>query len=148
MPSGRLSTYSAEIAATICERMANGESLREICRDEGFPPEGTVRGWAIADINGFATQYTRAKEARTEHWAEEIIEIADDASNDYMTRQLGDDGPEVQVIDHEHINRSRLRVDTRKWLMSKIAPKNYGDRQDVQHSGSVNITISKDDEKL
>jgi len=65
-----------------------------------------------------------------EHFAEEILEIADDGSNDWIEREL-ESGHVVKVADHKHIARSRLRVDTRKWLMSKLLPKKYGDRLGV-----------------
>ncbi len=65
-------------------------------------------------------------------WADEALEIADDGSNDWMKRQ-GEDGEVHVIYDHEHIQRSRLRVDTRKWLLSKVLPKVYGDKP--QHTG-------------
>ena len=74
----------------------------------------------------FVTQYAHARNSQADHFAEEILEIADDGSNDYMTRKQGD--IEVEVVNHDHIARSRLRVDARKWLMSKMAPKKYGDK--------------------
>jgi len=68
-----------------------------------------------------------------EAWADEIVEIADDGSNDWMQRRLKD-GSDETVMDHEHVSRSRLRVDTKKWLLSKLAAKTYGDK--VQHTGA------------
>lgn len=117
---GRPSDYSPEIAALICERMARGESLRSICKDEAFPAESTVRLWAISDRDGFSAQYARAREAQIEALSEDILEIADDKTGDPQ--------------------RDRLRVDSRKWLMSKIAPKKYGDRVEQVHSGSLEVT--------
>ena len=61
--------------------------------------------------------------------AEQILEISDDVSSDYTELEDG-----RKVIDHEAIQRSRLRVDTRKWLASKLYPKRYGDRVDVDHT--------------
>lgn len=80
-----------------------------------MPHESTVRLWVTDDRNGFSTQYTRAREAQMDALAEDILEIAD--------------GPDADV------NRARLRVDTRKWLMSKIAPKRFGDRKTHEVSG-------------
>jgi hypothetical protein len=119
---GSRPTYSAEIAQIICKRIAKGESLRAICRDNGMPDESTVRIWAINDHDGFFPHYARAIELRAERWAEEIVEISDDMSKDQLP-----DGS----IDHEHVQRSRLRVDTRKWLLSKLLPKKYGDRVEL-----------------
>ena len=127
---GRLSTFDHTIAARICERMAQGESLRKICESPGFPSESTVRTWAVDDREGFAAQYARAREAQMDALAEEILAIADDTSNDVI---IDDEGNER--TNHEVVARSRLRVDARKWLMSKIAPKKYGDK--VIHAGDA-----------
>lgn len=131
MPAGRPSKYSDKLAARICERLAEGRSLREICGSDDMPPESTVRQWVVDDREGFSAQYARAREAQADLMAEEILDIADNASNDWMERN-GDDNEGWQV-NGEHIQRSRLRVDSRKWLMSKLKPKKYGDK--VQHSG-------------
>lgn len=134
MTQGRPTTFTQEIADAVCRKMAEGLSLREICRADDMPPESTVRNWAIEDREGFSAQYARAREAQVDRWAEEILEISDDGSNDWMERQ-NKDGSTFQVVDHEHIARSKLRADTRKWLMSKIAPKKYGDKVMNEHSG-------------
>lgn len=124
---GRPSTFDPKTADIIAKRMADGESLRAICRDDGMPAESTVRGWHVNNTEGFGGLYERASAARVDFWAEELIEIADDGTNDWMTRKAKG-GEDIEVVDAEHIQRSRLRVDTRKWLMSKMAPKKYGDK--------------------
>lgn len=108
MPSGRHSEYTPEIGAHICSEIAAGRSLRSICDDEGMPNKSTVFRW-LARHPEFRDQYSRAQEDRTAAMAEEIIEIADDEG----------------IAD---VQRARLRVDARKWLMSKMAPKKYGDK--------------------
>lgn len=125
MSAGRPPLYSTELANAVCERMASGESLRQVCRDESMPCLSTVMKWA-ATLPEFAEQYAKAREALLEHWAEEITEIADDGSNDWLKREK--DGQVDYVFNAEHVNRSRLRVDTRKWLLSKLAAKKYGDK--------------------
>lgn len=129
--AGRPSDYTAETAKIICMRMAEGESLREICRGDGMPGQRTVFQW-LQKHSEFAQQYAKAREQLLEHWADEIVEIADDGSNDWMERE-NKDGSTYETVRADHINRSRLRVDTRKWLMSKLAPKKYGDR--LTHAG-------------
>ena len=84
--------------------------------------------------DGFYPQYARARELQMEAWADEIVEISDDGTNDWMERQLRD-GKTEEVLDHEHITRSRLRVDTRKWIMSKLKPGTYGDK--LQHANAA-----------
>ncbi len=129
---GRPTKHTEALAREICQCMADGVSLREVCRAERMPAESTVRGWAIDNVEGFSAQYARGVELRAMRWAEEALEIADDGTNDWVKRHTEDDGTKV-VCDHEHIQRSRLRVDTRKWLLSKVLPKVYGDK--LQHTG-------------
>lgn len=123
---GRPSDYSQDITTAICVRLGLGESLREICRDEAMPAKTTVMRW-LAEHAEFRDQYASAREAQADYYAEEIIEISDDGSNDWMKRQNAD-GSEVEVENREVLNRSKLRVDTRKWLMARMAPKKYGDK--------------------
>lgn len=123
---GRPSDYSAEIAAAICVRIMDGQSIREIARAEDMPAASTIFLW-LSKHPEFSEQYARAKEAQADRLAEEILEISDDGTNDWMSRNGGDDNPSWSV-NGEHIQRSRLRVDSRKWLMSKLAPKKYGDK--------------------
>jgi hypothetical protein len=127
---GRPSTYSDELAEQICERLAAGESLRAICREPDMPPESTVRRWALDDVQGFMAHYARAKEIQAHVIAEELLEIADDGRNDWMERQTDGGGAGWQ-INGEHVQRSRLRSDNRKWLLSKMLPKVYGERLDI-----------------
>jgi hypothetical protein len=130
---GRPSIFTQELAAEICRRISEGESLRQVCRDESMPSTTTVMRWARTDAD-FRKQYAQAREDLLEHWAEEINEISDDGSNDWMDRELAN-GHIERVLDHEHVSRSKLRVDTRKWLLSKLAPRVYGDRGSLELTG-------------
>ena len=123
---GRPTLYSDELSATICARIADGQSVREICRDEAMPCMSTVFNW-LAGNSEFLERYARAKEAQAEHLAEDILDIADDGSNDWIQR-AGKDGETFWVENGEALQRSRLRVDARKWLLSKLLPKKYGDK--------------------
>ncbi|HEX7958899.1 MAG TPA: hypothetical protein VF493_03220, partial [Terriglobales bacterium] len=124
--------YSSQVANLICARLAEGISLREICRADDMPAQSTVYLW-LQEHSDFSEKYVKARQAQAEHMSDELIEIADDGSNDWMERNRGDDT--VWVTNGEAINRSRLRVDTRKWLMSKMAPKKYGERVTQEISG-------------
>ena len=135
---GRPSEYTPEVAATICGRLAEGISLREICRADDMPGRTTVLRW-LSEREEFRGQYAIAREAQADHMADEILEIADDASNDWMLRKQGED--EVQVLNSEHVNRSRLRVDSRKWLLSKLLPKKYGEKLETRTTISADDTI-------
>jgi hypothetical protein len=88
-----------------------------------MPAESTVRAWALDDVQGFSAHYSRAREIGYLSMADEMVEIADDTAGDTIKDNDGNDR-----ADHEWISRSRLRVDTRKWLLSKALPKVYGDK--------------------
>jgi hypothetical protein len=136
-PVGAPSIFSQELADEICRQMATGRSLRSVCREKGMPDLSTVIRWLAKEgpkWDEFRTQYTRAREAMADAMAEELLEISDDGSNDWMDRQR-QDGSTERVLDHEHVQRSKLRVDTRKWLASKVAPKKYGERITQEHTG-------------
>ncbi len=136
--------YSDEVGEAICVRLIEGESLREICEDPDLPSQRTVYRWLAAERT-FWQLYARAREAQMDRWAEEIVEIADDASNDYIER-TGTDGEVERVLDPEAVQRSKLRIDTRKWVMSKLAAKRYGDKVAVDVTGSVEVSALSDAE--
>lgn len=117
--------YSVEIADAICERLADGESLRSICRDENMPSKAMVFRWLGAHPE-FADQYARAREAQADTHVDDMLDIADDARNDWMERQT-DRGPAYD-LNGEHIQRSKVRIDTRKWIAAKMKPKVYGEK--------------------
>lgn len=122
------STFTQAKADLICERLAVGESLRTVCRAEDMPEISTVFKW-LRENEEFSKQYARAKEESVVALAEEIMDISDDGTNDWMEYHYGeDDSQSGWKINGEALQRSRLRVDTRKWLLSKILPKKYGDR--------------------
>lgn len=133
-PRGRPTEYTSEIAASICAGLAEGRSLRDVCSDEGMPSESTVRTWALDDREGFSAQYTKAREVGYHAMADELMDIADNGSNDWMERRGSEDAG--WVANGEHIQRSRLRVDARKWMLSKVLPKVYGDKQTLEHTGA------------
>ncbi len=121
MPGGRPTDYSPELTARICERLAIGESLRSICRDDEMPSMASIFLW-LGKYPEFSEQYTRAREAQAEAHADRIVEIADD-----------------DTLDPNH---KRIMVDARKWVASKLKPKRYGDKAEVEHSGNVGLTVN------
>jgi len=120
MPGGRPTDYSPELTARICERLAVGESLRSICRDDAMPSMASIFLW-LSKHPEFSEQYARAREAQAESHADRIVEIADD-----------------DTIDPNH---KRIMVDARKWVASKLKPKRYGDKAEVEHKGDVGLTV-------
>lgn len=126
---------SKELCDDLCEYLANGGSLRSWCEEEGNPSRNTVIRWLSEDPE-FRDQYARAREAQADFWAEQIIEIADDTQNDWKETERG------EVPNETVISRSRLMVDTRKWLMARMKPKVYGDRVQNEVSGEVNVNVA------
>ena len=93
-----------------------------------------MRGSRLELVDDFRDQYARAREEQADKIFREIIEIADDASGDYVTTSDG-----KRIVDHENIQRSRLRVDARKWAAARLAPRKYGDRVEHDHKGGLNF---------
>ena len=127
--------YDREKAiAAVLEELASGASLIATCKRDGFPSFTTFMRWLAEEGEKgdlLRDQYARAREAQADRMADEILQIADDGRNDTYV----DDEGQVKV-DHDVIARSRLRVDARKWLASKMAPKKYGDKLVAEHTGA------------
>jgi hypothetical protein len=103
--------YTPELAARILDRLEAGETLLKLCQGDDMPDEAAVRKWAREDRDGFGPRYAHAREIGYQRMADEILAIADEKSDDPQ--------------------RQRLRVDTRKWMLSKVLPKIYGDKLSV-----------------
>jgi len=129
MPAGRPSEFSVEVADAICAGLSEGRSLKSICRADDMPSSGTVCRWLGDErYSAFRDQYAKAREAQADTIFDEILDIADDGTNDWMERRR-DDGSVDGVVNNEAIQRSRLRIDARKWMAGKLRPKKYGERQ-------------------
>jgi uncharacterized protein YodC (DUF2158 family) len=126
------STFTQEVADTICNRLLEGESLTHICTDSTLPNKPCILKW-LRDFPEFATQYAHAREMQMELMATEIIDISEEEP--MMTITFGENGSK-ECIDNAGIQRNRLRVDTRKWLMSKLAPKKYGEKVQQEVTGA------------
>jgi hypothetical protein len=116
MPAGRPSDYTQELADRICAQLSDGKSLRSVCKADDMPSTVTVFSW-LRTHEEFLNQYTRAKEESADALTDEMLDIADDVEGDSQ--------------------RDRLRVDTRKWIASKLKPKKYGDKLEHDVSGGL-----------
>lgn len=117
----RPTKYTEKLAAEICERIMNGESLRSIVQDDHMPNRSSVHKW-LAEIQEFSDQYAKAKDNQADTLADEIMYIADTADD---------------------VQKARLQVDTRKWIASKLKPKKYGEKVDVTSDGEkLGVTLS------
>lgn len=142
--------FGQEVKDAICARLAEGESLRAICSEEGMPSESLVRKWALTDAE-FGAQYARARDLGLEALADEIIHISNTPVRGVKTK-TGDDG-KVETTEGDMIEHRRLQVDARKWYLSKLAPKKYGDKLTTEHTGpgggpmqaNVNLTLTPEE---
>jgi hypothetical protein len=129
----------ANIKAKLLVLIPQGWTIRQVLAE----PDMCSMSYLFRDLlphdEDFSKQYARALELRNEYWAEEMVEIADDGRNDWMTRMYGD--TEIDVPNPEVTKRSQIRIETRKWLMGKSQPKKYGDKTIV--SGDPDAPIQQ-----
>jgi hypothetical protein len=109
----RSSEFTQEAADRICEEIVQGKSLRQLCAADDMPAVSTIFKW-MADFPAFSEQYARAKDEQAELLADEIISIADSEGDP---------------------QKARVKIDARKWVASKLKPKKYGDKTQLEHSG-------------
>lgn len=144
MAGGRPTKFTNALSEKICFRLAEGESLLSICKSPDMPHRSTIMRWLLSDspvYKSFCDNYAKAREIQYQCMADEIMDIADDGTNDYMLRHDGEN--EAYVVNGEAVARSRIRVDTRKWFMSKVLPKFYDKREESKSTDSIAESLSK-----
>lgn len=125
--------YNAPLARKICEKIMSKQSLKDICKDPRMPNLSTVVRWlANPKLTDFREMYYYARRVAAELYVDEIFEIADDGSNDWKPRYDKDGGLIDYVPDQEAIQRSRVRIDARKWYASKMVPRIYGEKTNIE----------------
>jgi hypothetical protein len=117
----RQTLFTEALADDICERLIDGESLRQICADESMPNRSTVLRWMAAN-ESFATKCAHARDLQAELMDDMILECANNCT------------PESAIAD-------RVRISAYQWRASKLKPKKYGDKLDLDHSGGVSIQV-------
>jgi hypothetical protein len=130
---GRASSFTDAIGAEICERLAEGEPLRQICRDDHMPAWRTVYDWIEADKD-FAARIARARDLGFDAIAEEALEIADTTEEGVRIEEGGKDGG--KTIREDMLGHRKLRVETRLKLLAKWSPKKYGERSAMELTGA------------
>ena len=115
----------------ICTRIEMGEALRNILKSDGMPAPATFYTWL--ENTDKMKRYARCCEARAEAIFEEMLDIADDKSEDYIPTKGG------AIGNNSAVQRARLQVDTRKWIVSKLNPKKYSDKVQNEVSGDMAI---------
>ena len=125
--TGRPSSYTEQMANLICIRLAEGESLNKICKEEGMPDKATVFRWLASDAS-FCDKYARARELQAETQFDELIDIVDQPPE--LSHITDKNGELVEVkFDSSYVAWMKLRVDTRKWTAARMAPKKYGEQK-------------------
>lgn len=123
-------TYRRDVVDKILGRLSEGEPLRKICRDHGMPAEATFRSWVVDDVDGLAARYARARALGIDCIAESLPELADEAK--------GQDNAGVSAV--------KLKIDTQRWLLSKMAPGKYGEKLDLNVGGELSLRQRSDEE--
>jgi hypothetical protein len=135
---GRPSKFTEAIADEVVERLSAGETLRSICRDEHMPDWQRIYDW-LHKNEEFSGRIARARELGEDAIAQECIDIADNAANDWMARLDKEKAGAGWLLNGDHVQRSKLRIDTRLKLLAKWNPKKYGDKVQQEMSGSLTV---------
>ena len=145
---GRPTDYSDDLADLICARIATGESMRSVARDENMPSAVTMFSW-FRKHEYFLKQYTRAKEESADAWADEVVDIPDNQTGnplilDGVPMLDPETGRPIMVVDAAAVQHAKLRVEARKWSASKLKPKKYGEKLDLSsNDGSMTPRLIK-----
>lgn len=134
------STYTIELADEICERIANGEPLRVICREPHMPSWVTVYTWRKT-YPQFSERFALARELGADAIAEEALEIADNTQIGERTEE-SDQG--FKTVREDMLGHRKLQIDTRLKLLAKWFPKKYGDKIDVT-TGNESLNLTAED---
>ena len=137
-PVGRPSKFTQELADEICEQLTSGLSLRKICQADDMPSVSMVMRWLDSDEQ-FREQYARAREAQADVIFDEMLEIADECRIGKKTKKTGN---VLEVSTGDMVERSRLMIDARKWVLARMSPKKYGEKVTQEHTGSIDSSIT------
>lgn len=140
---GAPSIYTEKLTQTICAHIADGKSLRQIAAIPGMPSTTTITKW-LNERPEFTAQYMRAREEQADKFAQEIVAIADENCV-VVEHPDGPDGKAEVKFDSALVQHQKLRIDARKWVASKLAPKKYGDKIEIESAVTVRDVS---DEKL
>lgn len=132
------SKFTVELFASICDKISQGITLSEICRGEGMPSRQAVYDW-MKDNEDLSLRFARARDVGFDAIAEETLDIADDSRNDWIQRNIGDEENPILIeqVNTEHIQRSKLRIETRLKLLAKWDPRRYGEKLDLTSKGEA-----------
>ena len=132
-PNGRPTIFTEILAAKICQRIADGESIRAVCSDPNMPSTTAIFRWiASGKYDGFRQLYEASMQIRLETLGDGLIELADAP----IERNA------AGMVDSGAVQMRRLQIETRRWILSKLLPRKYGDRMGLDHQGEgFNLTV-------
>ncbi|MBX4932123.1 terminase small subunit protein [Rhizobium bangladeshense] len=138
---GSPTKFSQALAEKICARIADRESLRSICRDEDMPAKSTVLSWlADEDKAAFRARYALAREIMADSFVDEMVEIADNSSDDWIEKKNASGETTGWQENGEAIRRSQLRIATRQWVAEKLRPKKYGAKVEAEQGATGEVS--------
>ena len=127
------------IIAEVCARLSKGETLRSICRSPGLVSYGAIYNW-VEQSEDYRSRIAQARDIGYDVISEQTLDIADDGSNDWMERN--DPSNPGYALNGEHVQRSKLRVETRLKLLAKWSPKKYGDKTTTEIVGDASRPLA------
>jgi hypothetical protein len=143
---GRLSraeiAYAPDTADLVLDELMGGRTLEDICADPDMPSARSVRRWVRDDREGFAARYREAREVGCQVIGDQMLRIVDDRRNDWITWRR-EDGTLARMLDPQRVNRALARVSTRRWLLSRMLPKQFGDQPERGATQDSNVEIAE-----
>jgi hypothetical protein len=142
MPAGQPTKYNEKVAKEICDRLAVGESLVAICEADSMPTRRCVYHWldeaakqnAKPELVEFFHRYTRARDLQADSFFDEAIHIADSQEDDVIEIER-EDGSTYEKVQHNVVQRSKLRVDTRLKVAAITRPEKYSEKKLMELTG-------------
>ena len=128
------SPYPPEVIDEFLARLVEGGSIGSVCRDPEMPSAQAVAYW-LQHNPAFREKYEAARVVQADILFDNLLDIADDSAEDWTTNEDGE-----KRLNGEAVARSRLRIDARKWILSKLIPKKYGDKIEVNHTHKVSLS--------
>jgi len=127
---GADTSYNEAVATEVLDRLADGQTMKAICREPGMPSARTVKRWAAEDVNGFADRYDRARKLQADALFDESIDISNE-----------------EFIDSVEVQAAKLKIDTRRWFIGKLYPEKYGEKVEIT-SRTEKLSDEQVDEQL
>lgn len=118
---GRPTIYSEELITEFLYRIAKGRSVASVCTDDDMPHRATIYEW-LAQNPDFSDRYARASEQRADHYFDEMLDIADRALP-------------------EEVQKAKLQIDTRKWVLARMNPKKYSDKHQEEDRNTQAVDL-------